>query len=328
MKSKKVLVLLLMFLIAGGFFMGCKKIDLERIAYVKTQPVTNITANSVGASGEVIDIGEGSVNAHGFCFGTGNDPIFNATSANLGNVSKTGSFTATISGLLGNTTYYLRTFIRDELGISYGNTISFTTGGAGNSFRWDDGINYDGIGFTDGSDFDYAIRIPTQQLTPYNGYRISKIRFFPKANATYYVEVFDGINGSNLVYFENVPSPTLNAWTEYNPTNDYYINSNVEVWVGIWVTDYIVGNFPAGVDEGPAIAGFGDMFSLDLGATWESLYLTYGLNFNWNLEVFFTNQKGDEIQLITNNSTIQKEKPVKAISSAGSKPVANHKKSN
>jgi hypothetical protein len=324
---KQILPLILLIVIPV-LYNGCKKIDLERIAAIKTQPVTNITTNSVSASGEIIDIGEGSVNAYGFCFGTTNDPIFNVNSTNLGNVSKTGSFTANISGLLGNTKYYLRTFIRDDSGITYGNTVSFTTGGTSYSFRWDDGINFDGIGFTDGSDFDYAIRIPTQQLTPYNGYRISKVRFFPKANATYYVEVYDGINGSNLVFYENVLNPTINAWTEYSPTYNYYINSTVEVWVGIWVTDYIAGNYPAGVDDGPAITGFGDMFSLDNGITWESLFLTNDLDYNWNLEVFFTNKKGEEIKYNACNPIVQKEKPISAISPSGSKPVANNKKSN
>ena len=37
MKLKKVLPLLVMFLLAGNFFFACKKIDLVRIAYVKTE---------------------------------------------------------------------------------------------------------------------------------------------------------------------------------------------------------------------------------------------------------------------------------------------------
>jgi hypothetical protein len=328
MKSVRSQILLLIILIAGVFFTGCKKIEIVRIASVKTQSVTNITTDAVSAFGEIIDVGEGSANAHGFCFGPTIDPIFNSTSKDLGSVSETGVFTAKISGLSSNMTYYLRTFIRDEIGISYGNVISFTTGGTGNSFKWDDGINYDGVGFNDGSNFDYAIRIPTQQLTPYNGYRISKIRFFPKANATFYVEVFDGINGSNLVFYENVPNPIINDWTEYSPSYDYYINSGIEVWVGIWVTSYSAGDFPAGVDDGPAIAGFGDMFSRDLGATWESLYLTYDLNYNWNLEVFFSNQKGEEVKYNANNQKLQNGKSVSAYGSSGSKPVAINKKIN
>jgi hypothetical protein len=151
---------------------------------------------------------------------------------------------------------------------------------------------------TDGSNFDYAIRFPTQALTNYNGYRISKIRFFPKETADFHVEVYEGVNPPTLIYYEDVNNPILNTWNEYSPTYTYYIDSGLEVWVGIWVTNYFAGIYPAGCDDGPAIAGAGDMISFDNGASWESLY--YGnsaLNYNWNLEVFITNQKGEEARL-------------------------------
>ena len=66
---------------------------------------------------------------------------------------------------------------------------------------------------------------------------------------------------------------------------------------GIWVTNYVLGTYPAGVD-GPAIAGAGDMISFDDGVSWESLYTGNPLlNYNWNLEVFVTNQQGQESKL-------------------------------
>ena len=54
----------------------------------------------------------------------------------------------------------------------------------------------------------------------------------------------------------------------------------------------------AGVDDGPAIAGAGDMISFDVGVTWESMYATNSsLNYNWNLEVYITNEKGVEVKI-------------------------------
>jgi len=72
-----------------------------------------------------------------------------------------------------------------------------------------------------------------------------------------------------------------------------------------------MGTYPGGVDDGPAIAGAGDMISFDVGVTWESMYATNSsLNYNWNLEVYITNEKGVEAKL-DNNSMIQTEKAFK-----------------
>ena len=195
--------------------------------------------------------------------------------------------------------------------VQYGDALKFTTpnpGGTGYWLKYDDGVNFTGIGLTDGSNFDYAIRFPTQALTNYNGYRISKIRFFPKEAADFHVEVFEGVNPPTLIYYEDVNNPILNTWNEYSPTNTYFIDSGIEVWVGIWVTNYVMGTYPAGSDDGPAVAGAGDMISFDDGVSWESLYTGNPLlNYNWNLEVFVTNQKGQEFKLVNSYEYFTKE---------------------
>jgi hypothetical protein len=42
------------------------------------------------------------------------------------------------------------------------------------------------------------------------------------------------------------------------------------------------GSYPASCDSGPAVAGFGDMISID-GTTYQSMATAYGLNYNWNI---------------------------------------------
>jgi hypothetical protein len=314
MEPKKVLLLLVMFLLAGNLFIGCKKIDLVRIAHVKTEAVSNINQSSATAHGVIVDLGEGGIKDHGFCWSLSSInsfPTINDAIASIGTTSVLGDYSLVITGLLSNSDYSIRSYARDDNGVQYGDALKFTTptaGGTGYWLKYDDGINFTGIGLTDGSNFDYAIRFPTQALTNYDGYRISKIRFFPKEAADFHVEVFEGVNPPALIYYEDVNNPILNIWNEYSPTNTYYIDSGIEVWVGIWVTNYVMGTYPAGSDEGPAVAGAGDMISFDDGFSWESLYTgNNALNYNWNLEVFVTNQKGQESKLVNSYEYISKE---------------------
>ncbi len=304
MKPKKVLLLLVMFLLAGSLFIGCKKIDLVRIAYVKTGTISDINQNSATANGTIIDLGEGGIKDYGFCWSlesVSSLPTINNSIISKGSTSLLGDYSSVITGLLPNSNYYIRSYVEDENEVQYGDALKFTTpnpGGTGYWLKYDDGVNFTGIGLTDGSNFDYAIRFPTQALTNYDGYRISKIRFFPKEAATFYAEVYEGVNPPLYVFHEMINNPVLNSWNEYNPVYTYYIDSGVELWVGIWVTNYVMGTYPAGSDDGPAVAGAGDMISFDDGVSWESLYTGNPLlNYNWNLEVFVTNQKGEEARL-------------------------------
>ncbi len=305
MKSIQAQKLLLMILMAGIFFAGCKKVELVRVAYVKTGTVTGIQPTFATANGTIVDLGEGGIKDHGFCWSeTIMAPTKNDSVRSKGTSNSLGSYSSVLNGLSSNTSYYIRSYVEDDNGIVYGEVITFltpTSGGGGYWLKYNDGINHTGIGLTDGSNFDYAIRFPVSSLTNYDGFRISKIRFFPKESAQYYVEVYEGVNPPSLVYYETVNNTTLNTWNEYSPANVYHIDHDKEVWVGIWVTNYFMGTYPAGVDDGPAQSGLGDMISFDGGVSWESLYAgNSALNYNWNLEVYITNQKGEQVQLANN----------------------------
>lgn len=62
---------------------------------------------------------------------------------------------------------------------------------------------------------------------------------------------------------------------------DVLIEGN-DLWVGYKVAENSFGQFVPGADGGPAVAGYGDMFSMD-GENYESMSNTYGLDFNWNI---------------------------------------------
>ncbi len=307
MKSLRIaFVLIIVFLVSLSttYFIGCTKIDLIRLAFARTDEATNILSTSVTANGEVVDIGEVSITDHGFCWSLYGFPTISNDSKSLGSIASTAKFSYTITNLSRNTSYNLRTYIQTSNDIIYGNTIEFKTDPGGGTNEWlhyDNGNNYTGIGYTEGGDFDVAIRFTTQYLQQYNGFSLTKIKFFPKLGSpiSYHITIWEGYNPPDLVYIELVPYPTIGGWTEFSISETHTINANKELWVGYWVSNQPPDEYPAGSDEGPAIAGYGDMISRDNGETWEALsIINPDLDYNWNLQVYVTNEKGEEIELV------------------------------
>lgn len=113
-----------------------------------------ITDSSVYCGGMVTDEGITAVTARGVCYGLSPDPTTD-DSFTLDGVGP-GAFTSYISGLQGNTVYYLRAYATNILGTSYGKTVSFTTEPTGalspdyafagtGWINWGDEPNYEGV---------------------------------------------------------------------------------------------------------------------------------------------------------------------------------------
>ena len=92
---------------------------------VTTNQVTDITQTTAVSGGNVTSDGGAAVTARGICWSTNHNPT---TSGNhTTNGTGTGSFTANITGLTANTTYYVRAYATNSVGTSYGSEVSFTT---------------------------------------------------------------------------------------------------------------------------------------------------------------------------------------------------------
>lgn len=158
--------------------------------------------------------------------------------------------------------------------------------------HYDDGVNYDGIFANSGGNFDIAIRFSASELAPYDGFRISKLKFFPKVGypAVFYITIWSGTEPPTLLKVQEISSVIAETWNEVSYDESYYIDASSDMWFGVWITDYPASTYPAGCDNGPAVVGKGDLFSPDDGVTWYSLYTANSeLNYNWNLQVYVTN---------------------------------------
>ena len=93
---------------------------------VTTNEITEIKAHSAECGGNVTDDCGADVISRGVCWSTSSNPTIKDNHTTDGDGM--GEFTSHIYGLEPNTTYYVRAYATNELGTSYGDEKSFTTG--------------------------------------------------------------------------------------------------------------------------------------------------------------------------------------------------------
>ncbi|NBV91144.1 MAG: collagen-like protein [Flavobacteriia bacterium] len=112
---------------AGGTAYGNQLVFTTGAALptLSTLNASNITFNSAIVGGNVTNDGGAPVTQRGVCWSTTQNPTLANNNLIIG--SGLGSFNDTITGLSGNTTYYVRAFATNSSGTAYGNQISFQT---------------------------------------------------------------------------------------------------------------------------------------------------------------------------------------------------------
>lgn len=94
---------------------------------VATGSASEITHNSAQINGFLIDLGDGYITQHGFCYSTNTNPSINDAILELGAANATGNIMGELSGLSESTTYYAKAFAINSLGLVYGDMIEFNT---------------------------------------------------------------------------------------------------------------------------------------------------------------------------------------------------------
>jgi len=93
---------------------------------ITTASITGLAQTSAISGGNVSDSGGVSITARGVCWSTSSNPTI-ALSTRTSDAPGTGVFTSSITGLILNTTYYVRAYATNSIGTSYGREISFNT---------------------------------------------------------------------------------------------------------------------------------------------------------------------------------------------------------
>jgi uncharacterized protein (TIGR02145 family) len=95
------------------------------IPTLSTTVISSITQTSASSGGNITNDGGASVTVRGVCWSTTTNP--NTSNSKTTDGSGTGGFVSSITGLTGNTTYYVRAYATNSAGTAYGNQLTFTS---------------------------------------------------------------------------------------------------------------------------------------------------------------------------------------------------------
>ena len=115
--------------LAVMLFFSCSKEEdpvpnIPNPTVISTQ-VSEITSESATSGGNVTSNGGSDIIAKGVCWSVANTPTIDNTKTFDG--TGAGSFSSSLTGLLPNTTYFLRAYATNSSGTYYGEEINFTT---------------------------------------------------------------------------------------------------------------------------------------------------------------------------------------------------------
>ncbi|MFZ4550025.1 MAG: hypothetical protein ACOYN4_21425, partial [Bacteroidales bacterium] len=95
---------------------------------VTTQAVSSIAATTATGNGNITSLGVPNPTAYGVCWNTTGTPTISDSKVDKGAASATGTFTASMTDLIPNTTYYVRAYATNTASTSYSaGDVSFTT---------------------------------------------------------------------------------------------------------------------------------------------------------------------------------------------------------
>ena len=167
------------------------------LAAITTAAVTSITGTTAVSGGYITNDGGSLITQRGVCYSTTPTPTTANTTVISG--SGTGSFSCNLTGLIPNTTYYVRAYAINSTGTAYGNEVSFATNtevisnpGTGVTF---DGYTYSSIVLGNGQEW-----------------MAENLRTTVYANGDPIPNVTDGQLWMNL---------TTGAWVHYDNDNQY-----------------------------------------------------------------------------------------------------------
>ncbi len=175
-----------------GMMAACQK---DEPPTVKTHPVEEITATTVLAGGIILSPGTEPVTDRGVCWSSTNDqPTLNDNCQQ--NVGTANSFKVIIEGLTAETTYHLRAYAQNVVGVAYGQVESFVTD-----------IDYETVTDIDGNEY-RILEIGTQvwMIDNLRTTRFSNGDPIPLREANHYWTKETALNEPAYCWYQNDPS--------------------------------------------------------------------------------------------------------------------------
>lgn len=117
-------------LILSFFALGCSSDNDSddsnaTLATLTTSVVTSIETTTAISGGIISSDGSSNVSSRGICWSITANPTIADSKTSDG--SGTGTFVSNLTGVLPNTTYYVRAYATNSIGTAYGNQVSFST---------------------------------------------------------------------------------------------------------------------------------------------------------------------------------------------------------
>jgi uncharacterized protein (TIGR02145 family) len=100
--------------------------SLINLPTLTTTVVSSINTTTAISGGTISSDGGASIIARGVCWSTSSNPNISLNTKTI-NGTGIGAFTSNITGLVANTTYYIKAYATNSVGTAYGTELSFTT---------------------------------------------------------------------------------------------------------------------------------------------------------------------------------------------------------
>ncbi|MGQ1889037.1 SusF/SusE family outer membrane protein [Thermophagus sp. OGC60D27] len=246
--------------------------------------VSDITGNSAKSGGEVTVAGGAEVTARGVCFSTEENPTIEDQKTDDG--EGLGEFVSTLTGLKGNTIYYVRAYATNSAGTGYGLQVTFktpvdapvvVTSSIDNVTKTSAIINgevtYDGGGTVTARGFVWGTsENPTLEDNVLNsgdgvGVIVEELTEL-EMNTTYYVRAF-ATNEYGTAYGENISFTTLADITKF------WIVGNYNEWDNSDNAEFIISTAESnGLAEGYVYLTAGEI-KLTTDHSWDDAH-TFG----------------------------------------------------
>jgi len=110
---------------AYGSEVSFTTLEIATLPTVRTDQIINITQTTAVGRGTVTAIGGTDVTERGICWSTFQNPTINDSHASSG--TGIGSYSVNMTGLTPNTGYFVRSYAKNAVGVSYGGQLVFMT---------------------------------------------------------------------------------------------------------------------------------------------------------------------------------------------------------